>query len=153
LKYREKDNPDALPWDEIQKANYPTIPPSFESNLVKQKSAERVTASPIFNAIKESSALTEKMNQRFYSMNLIKYRDEQKKIRDSFKKIDEAAKSITKLQVNFLPIDSTKLSVDQDKFERRKQWISNIAKDVYINESTHIVSDMIGQSVLVRKSA
>ncbi len=86
-------------------------------------------------------------------MNLIKYRDEQKKIRDSFKKIDEAAKSITKLQVNFLPIDSTKLSVDQDKFERRKQWISNIAKDVYINESTHIVSDMIGQSVLVRKSA
>jgi hypothetical protein len=52
-----------------------------------------------------------------------------------------------------LPIDSTKLSVDQDKFERRKQWISNIAKDVYINESTHIVSDMIGQSVLVRKSA
>lgn len=153
LKYREKDNPDALPWDEIQKANYPTITPSFESNLVKQKSAERVTASPIFNAIKESSALTEKMNQRFYSMNLIKYRDEQKKIRDSFKKIDEAAKSITKLQVNFLPIDSTKLSVDQDKFERRKQWISNIAKDVYINESTHIVSDMIGQSVLVRKSA
>ena len=25
LKYREKDNPDALPWDEIQKANYAPI--------------------------------------------------------------------------------------------------------------------------------
>jgi hypothetical protein len=52
-----------------------------------------------------------------------------------------------------MPTDSTRLSADQDKFERRKQWISNLSKDVYINETTQVVSDMIGQGVLVRKSA
>jgi carboxyl-terminal processing protease len=153
LKYREKDNPDALPWDEIQKAAYPMVGPTYEPNNVRQKSMERVAANPIFNAIKESSALTEKMNQRIYSLQLIKYRDEQKKIRDAYKKIDDAAKVINKLQVNILPSDSTRLSPDQDKFERRKQWITNISKDVYINETTQVVSDMIGQGVLVRKSA
>jgi carboxyl-terminal processing protease len=153
LKYREKDNPDALPWDEIQKAAYPMVGPTYDPNNVRQKSMERVAANPIFNAIKESSALTEKMNQRIYSLQLIKYRDEQKKIRDAYKKIDDAAKVINKLQVNILPSDSTRLSPDQDKFERRKQWITNISKDVYINETTQVVSDMIGQGVLVRKSA
>jgi len=153
LKYREKDNPDALPWDEIQKAAYPVFGPSYESNMVKQKSLERVSANPVFNAIKESSAWTEKMNQKLYSLNLVKYRAEQKQIRESFKKVDDAGKSISKLQVEMIPTDSTKLSTDQDKFERRKQWISNLSKDIYINESTQVVSDMISQGLLVRKSA
>jgi carboxyl-terminal processing protease len=153
LKYREKDNPDALPWDEVQKASYPILGSANETNMVRQKSLERVASNPIFNAIKESSAWTEKMNQRIYSLNLVKYRDEQKKIRDAYKKIDDATKAINKLQFNLIPTDSTRLSADQDKFERRKQWISNLSKDVYINETTQVVSDMIGQGVLVRKSA
>ncbi len=153
LKYREKDNPGALPWDEIQKAAYPMFGPNYESNMVKQKSIERVSANPVFNAIKESSAWTEKMNQKLYSLNLVKYRAEQKQIRESFKKVDDAGKSISKLQVEMIPIDSTKLSIDQDKFERRKQWINNLSKDIYINESTQVVSDMISQGLLVRKSA
>jgi len=93
------------------------------------------------------------MNQKLYSLNLVKYRAEQKQIRDSFKKVDDAGKSISKLQVEMIPTDSTKLSVDQDKFERRKQWINNLSKDIYINESTQVVSDMISQGLLVRKSA
>ena len=151
LKYREKDNPDALPWDEIQKANYPVFGPDYESALVMQRSAERVNANPIFNAIKESTALTEKLNQKVYSLQLVKYRNEQKKIRDTFKKIDEAAKNLNKLQVNLLASDSTKLSSDQDKLERRKQWITNVSKDVYINEPTHVVSDMIRKVMLAQK--
>lgn len=151
LKYREKDNPDALPWDEIQKASYPIFGPAYEAELVKQRSLDRVNANPIFNAIKESSAFTEKLNDKVYSLQLMKYRDEQKKIRESFKKIDEAAKNLNKLQVGLLNADSTKLSADQDKLERRKQWITNLSKDVYVNETTHIVSDMIRQFMLVRR--
>lgn len=37
LKYREKDNPDALPWDEIQKASYPIVGSANETNMVRQK--------------------------------------------------------------------------------------------------------------------
>lgn len=153
MKYREKDNPDALPWDEIPKANYPMFRINYDSALVKQKSKERVAANSIFNAIKENSAWTEKMNQRLFSLNLVKYRAEQKKIRESFKKIDDAAKTLSKLQVDLLPSDSLKLSIDKDKLERRKQWINNLSKDLYINESTKVVSDMIRLDMLVRKSA
>jgi carboxyl-terminal processing protease len=153
LKYREKDNPDALPWDEIQKASYPMFGPDYEAAFVQQRSAERVNTNPIFNAIKESTAWMEKLNQKVYSLQLVKYREEQRKIRDSFKKIDEANKKLSKLQVNLLQADSIKLSADQDKLERRKQWIGNVSKDVYINETLQVVLDMIRQVMLVKKSA
>jgi len=153
LKYREKDNPDALPWDEIQKASYPMFGPDYEAAFVQQRSAERVNTNPIFNAIKESTAWMEKLNQKVYSLQLVKYREEQRKIRDSFKKIDEANKKLSKLQVNLLQADSIKLSADQDKLERRKQWIGNVSKDVYINETSQVVLDMIRQVMLVKKSA
>jgi hypothetical protein len=52
-----------------------------------------------------------------------------------------------------LQADSLKLSTDQDKLERRKQWIGNVSKDVYINETSQVVLDMIRQVMLVKKSA
>ncbi len=149
LKYREKDNPDALPWDEIQKAFYAKLMPSYDLELIKRKSYERINAHPTFNAIKASSLLLEKANEKVYSLELSKYREEQKQLRDSFKKIDEASKKLSPLQVSMLAIDEKRLSQDNDKMERRKQWVSSLSKDIYVKETTNVVSDMIRQGLLV----
>jgi carboxyl-terminal processing protease len=77
LKYREKDNPDAMPWDEIQKASYVKSSPNFDLELVKQKSAKRVQENASFNAINEIGKLIEKSNLKTYSLNFTKYKDEQ----------------------------------------------------------------------------
>lgn len=150
LKYREKDNPDALPWDEIPRAFYTRVSPSYDMDFVKQTSSTRVAANPTFNAIKESSMLMEKTNERVYSLQLNKYRDGQKILRDSFKKIDEANKGAKKLDVSILVADEKKLSSDNDKLERRKQWVGNLSKDIYINETCQIITDMIRQVSLVK---
>ena len=150
LKYREKDNPDALPWDEIQKAFYNKTVPNFDLESVKRRSMERVDAHPAFNAIKASSLLIEKSNEKLYSLELSAYRDEQKKIRDAFKKIDESNKELKPLQVKMLDADEKRLSSDNDKLERRKQWVGYLTKDIYVNETSQIVSDMIKQGVLVK---
>ncbi len=152
LKYREKDNPDALPWDEIPRAFYTKIVPGYDIEYVRQSSQTRVAANPTFNAIKESSVLMEKNNERVYSLQLNKYRESQKSLRDSFKKIDESNKNTKKLEVSILEMDAKKLSSDNDKLERRKQWVSNLSKDIYISEACNIISDMIRQLVLVRAS-
>ena len=149
LKYREKDNPDALPWDEIQKAFYSKVIPSYDLELVKRNSLERIAAHPTFNAIKASSVLLEKANEKVYSLQLSKYREEQKQLRDSFKKIDEASKNLKPLQVNMLETDEKRLSADNDKMERRKQWIGALSKDIYVQETSKVVSDMIRQGLLV----
>jgi carboxyl-terminal processing protease len=150
LKYREKDNPDALPWDEIQKAFYTRSVPAFDLESVKRKSAERVDAHPTFNAIKASSILIEKSNEKVYSLQLTKYREEQKMIRDSFKKIDESNKDLKALQVKMLEVDEKRLSTDNDKLERRKQWLGYLSKDIYVQETSLVIADMIRQGVLVK---
>lgn len=149
LKYREKDNPDALPWDEIQKAFYAKIMPTYDLELIKRKSYERINEHPTFNAIKASSLLLEKANEKVFSLQLSKYRNEQKDLRDSFKKIDEASKDLKSLQVNMLQVDEKRLAADNDKIERRKQWINSLSKDIYVKETTQVVADMIRQGFLV----
>ena len=149
LKYREKDNPDALPWDEIPRAFYNRISPGYDLEYVKRTSATRVAANPTFNAIKESSSLMETASQRVYSLQLNKYREGQKSLRESFKKIEEMNKTTKVMEVKMLDLDQKKLSADNDKLERRKQWIGNLSKDIYINETCQIISDMIRQVVLV----
>jgi carboxyl-terminal processing protease len=150
LKYREKDNPDALPWDEIQKAPYVRILPTYDLEMVKQHSLERVQSNSSFNAIQEIAKLVEKSNEKVYSLQLTKYREEQKVMRDAFKRIDEMNKTQKVLDVAMLGVDEKRLSADNDKLARRKQWISILSKDVYINETCQIIADMIKQENLVK---
>ncbi len=150
LKYREKDNPDALPWDEISKAYYIHSTPSYDLDVVKQKSLQRVESNTSFKAIKETSLLIEKSNEKVYSLQLSKYREDQKNMRDAFKKIDQMSKDSKPLKVDMLALDAAKLATDNDKLERRKQWVGNLSKDIYINETCMIISDMLKQVLLVK---
>jgi carboxyl-terminal processing protease len=150
LKYREKDNPDALQWDEIQRAYYTRSTPSYDLDLVKRKSESRINTNSTFNAIKDVSLLMEKSNEKVYSLQLEKYRAEQKKIREAFKKIDETNKQQKALDVKMMEYDTKRLSQDSDKLERRKQWITNLSKDIYIKETSNVITDMISQGLLVK---
>ena len=64
LKYREKDNPDALPWDEIQKATYNQSKLYYDPNVVKSAAENRVNTSPSFVTIKETSQALAKINDK-----------------------------------------------------------------------------------------
>jgi carboxyl-terminal processing protease len=150
LKYREKDNPDALPWDEIQKAAYNPSKAWYDRNSVLQTSGQRISSSPSFNAIKETAAKLEKMNDKVYSLNLVKYKAEQKELRAAIKKIDEINKVADSLGLSMLPSDEARLAEDKDKLERRKQWIKMLSKDIYLEESVRIMDDMIKQTALAK---
>ncbi|MEY4660457.1 MAG: hypothetical protein RLZZ42_409, partial [Bacteroidota bacterium] len=123
LKYREKDNPDALPWDEIQRAFYTRITPAFDLETIKRRSISRITQDSSFSAVKQVSDMIEKSNQKIYSLKMDVYRNEQKQMRETFKKLDEFNKNNKGLNIQMLDSDQKRLSADNDKLERRKQWI------------------------------
>jgi carboxyl-terminal processing protease len=150
LKYREKDNPDALPWDEIQKASYSPAKTWYDRSAVLQTSGQRINTSTSFNTIKETVAKLEKMNDKVYSLNLAKYKAEQKEIRSAIKRIDEINKTADSLGLVMLPSDEKRLAEDNDKLERRKQWIKMLSKDIYLDESVRIMDDMIKQTALAK---
>ena len=152
LKYREKDNPDALPWDEIQKASYSPVHDIFNLAEVRQSSLARIQSNPSFKAIQESVALLEKDNRGEYSLNITKFREEQTRIREAVRKIEELNKTQQALNIKLIPQDEKRLSADSDKLERRVQWTKNLSKDIYLGETVNIVNDMITHRAVALKN-
>lgn len=151
LKYREKDNPDALPWDEIEKASFVPAKTWYDIPLVVQKEKDRINNSTTFNTIRDAVAQLEKINDKVYSLHLEKYKAEQREIKTIIKKIEEVNKVTNELSLSILPIDEKRLAEDNDKLERRKQWTKSLGKDIYLKESVEIIKNIINQTAFVKQ--
>ena len=146
---REKNNPDALPWDEIQKADYHNWRYSLDLSPIKQASNARINTNPSFNVIKQNAQWLSKQNDKEYTLNYKKYQEEQKEIRNRVKQIDSLNKVPNEIDVEALGDDLKKLQYDEGKTERFKQWIKNLRSDIYLDESVKVINDMIVQNNLV----
>ena len=148
-KIREKDNPDALPWDEIQKADYNTWKYAYDLTAIKSASDTRIKNSTAFTTISKDAEFLNKQNDNSYSLNLEKYRQEQKELKATYKQIESVAKLPVELKIESLPQDSVKYAVDSDKAERYKQWLKNLKTDIYLDEAVKVVDDMVATKNLV----
>jgi carboxyl-terminal processing protease len=152
LKFREKESVSAMPWDEIPKANI-NASSNFGFNDVIKNSNKRVEANPVFNAIKTNTVLLDKTNDKEYSLNLLTYREEQKKLKDINKNMDDQLKVRDSLQVSYLKADEEKfLKVAADKLENNKRFLQFESKDIYINEAVKVVLDMINTKTIALKN-
>lgn len=146
---REKNNPDALPWDEIQRADYHNWRYSLDLSPIKQASNARISANPSFNIIRQNAQWLSQQNDKQYTLNYKKYQEEQKEIRNKVKQIDSLNKAPNEINVEPLEEDLKKLQYDEGKTERFKQWIKNLRTDIYLDESVKVINDMIVQNNLV----
>ena len=146
---REKNNPDALPWDEIQKADYRNWRYSLDLNPIKQASNSRISSNNSFNLIRDNSEWLSKVNDKTYTLNLKKYLAEQREVKNRVKQIDSLSKMPEELPVEAMNDDLKRMEYDQGKSERFKQWIKNLRTDIYLDESVKVINDMIVQNNLV----
>ncbi|HEX8675609.1 MAG TPA: carboxy terminal-processing peptidase, partial [Segetibacter sp.] len=143
LKFREKDNDNAMPYDEIEKANYSKWPAQYDINAIKAKSEQRIKNNTNFNLINKNAMWLSTQNDKTYSLNIDKYREEQKAIKTTVKQNDSLAKLTNELPFAGLKSDTTKYNnVDKDKGERYKTWLKNLKSDIYINEAANVLQDM-----------
>jgi carboxyl-terminal processing protease len=151
LKIREKDNPLSLKYDEIGKASIKEWNVGYNREAIKQLATSRVTSDTAFTKISEASVFVAKQNERVYSLQLDKYRAEQKEIRDAIKSIENLTKLKTPLPMSFLKQDESRyFSQDKDKTERYKNWLTNISKDVYVDQAVKVIKDMVTQQNLAK---
>jgi len=150
-KIREKDNPDALPWDEIQKADYTPWKYAYDMNVIKGMSSERLKNSQAFNLIRSDAEWLSKENDKVFPLNLQKYQEEQKQIKATIKQIETLSKlpGATELNVQALPQDAHKYDGDKDKGDRFQQWLKDKKTDIYLGEAVNVLDDMITQKNLV----
>lgn len=145
LKFREKDDPDALPWDEISKATIKNWNPGYEVSTLQKLSDARLKNNEAFRLIKQNTEWLAKQNDKEYPLKLEKYQKEQKTIRTTIRQIESLKKLEKDMEITPLPQDSSKFSYDKGKQERFDQWINNLKKDIYIDQASRITSDMVTQ--------
>ena len=146
LKIREKDNPYSLPYDEIGKAAFQSWKPGYSLDAIKKTAASRIAGDTTFQRIADASVFVAKQNDKVYSLQLNKYREEQKEIRNAVKSIENLTKLKTPLPVTFMKQDESRfVSADKDKNERYKQWMAAVSKDVYVDQAVKVIKDMVTQ--------
>jgi carboxyl-terminal processing protease len=154
LKIREKDNPNALPYDEINKANYAMWQPGFNLQTVENFAKARVANDSVFRLIKIQTDILEKQDDKEYPLEINQFKKEQKITRDAVKKIESLIKLDKNMQVSFLPQDQDRyISADKDKTERYKQWLNNVGKDLYVDQAVKVINDMVTQQNLAKAGA
>ena len=152
LKVREKDDPDALPWDEINKAPYANWSPGYDLKTIQQLSNQRLDNDNTFKLIAESTEWLSKQNDKQYSLNLDKYRQEQKMIRTTIKQMELLLKlnSTNQIDVTALPAETNRWANDKNKQERFALWLKGLREDIYLDQAIKVMNDMIGQQNLVK---
>ena len=150
-KIREKDNPDALPWDEIPKADFTPWKYAYDMNVIEGMSNERLKNNNAFNLIRSDAEWLSKENDKVFPLNLKKYQDEQKQIKATIKQVETLSKlpATNELSVQSLPQDAHKYDDDKDKAERFQQWLKDKRTDIYLGEAVNVLDNMIAQKNLV----
>lgn len=143
LKIREKDVPNALQWDEVKKADYKVWQPAYDLSAVKGIAIQRINSDSVFQQIKQKSVVIAKQNEKEYSLQSDKFRQDQKQMRETMKQIEKLVKLEKPMDVAFLKQDEGKYySADKDKTERYKQWLGNLGKDRYVDQAVKVINDI-----------
>jgi carboxyl-terminal processing protease len=150
-KIREKDNPDALPWDEIAKADYTPWKYAYDLKTLEGLSADRMKSNSAFSQIRHDEEWLSSIQDKVYPLSLAKYRDEQKQLKATVKQIEALSKlpAGSELNVGALPQDLHKYDEDKNKADRFQQWLKDRKSDVWLGEAVNVVDDMISEKNLV----
>jgi len=154
LKLRERDNENALKYDEISKANYSMWQPGYNFQTIRNLANSRIANDSVFRLIKLETDILAKQDDREYPLEINQFRKEQKITRDAVKRIEKLVKLDQSMQVSYLKQDESRYnSADKDKTERYKQWLTNLGKDIYVDEAVRVINDIVVQQNLAKGKA
>jgi len=153
LKFRERDNENALPWDEVSKASYKIWNGGYDLNTIKNLSNARIAKTPAFQKIKQNTEWLSKQGDREYPLQLERFKKEQSQIKAAVREIDSLLKLNTELNMSFLKQDADRYAQDKAKEERYNQWLRQLRKDIYLDQAVKVIGDINNQRNLVKGQA
>ena len=150
LKFREKDNTAALPWDEIAKSEYKPWTSTISNDVVVKYSDAEIAKNATFNKIKASIEWLEKYSDKAYPLNLTKYRKEQKELKVKQKELEDLFKLNKDLNVKNIQADMTTINSAKEKIDKNTAWLKRVSGDIYIDETVKVMNSMILQSATAK---
>lgn len=144
LKLRERDQPTALAWDQLQKANYAEYNSGINWSNIATSAKTRIEQNISFSTIAKNALWLKDNSEKNYSLNLKEYQQEQIELKNKVRLDDSVGKLKTPMNIQPVSSDSAKYysNADTAKGLRYQQWLKNIQKDIYINETVNIIGDI-----------
>lgn len=151
LNIGEKEYEHPLEWSEINKLNYnQNVFVVDNLDQIKSLSKGRTDTSIIFKLLEENAMRLKKREEMtVVSLNLDIYRKEEKNRDLESDKFNSLNNRITKL----VPSPSAEFTDNEKSLtsesllkQRQEEWFRSIRKDVYLEECSHILQDMIKTS-------
>lgn len=145
-KFREKDNPTSLSWDEIAKVDYKPWISTYSTDAVAATANDQVKSNATFIRMREKIDSIDLEKDRAHSLNLDSFRTAQKQLKARYKQLDELVKLRNQLNVKNIEADNTALTANKEKAEKNKRFLNTIKEDIYIDEAVKVTNKMIIQS-------
>lgn len=152
LKIREKDNPNALKYDQIEKADYKTWTSTYSEQSIVNAANDEVNKSTTFGKIKTNVQWLEKNADREYSLNITQYKQDQKELRDVYKQVEELYKLPKPLDVKNIAADTVAINKTKEKIDRNKDFVKKIGTDIYVDETVKVLNKMIVQTNIAKNN-
>ena len=146
LKFREKDNPSALAWDEIEKAEYKPWTSTYSSSTVVNTVNDDLKKNATFSKIKSDIDWLEKYSDKEYSLNIVKYKEEQQQLKATYKDLEDLNKLTKEMKVKNVEVDMAAINAAKEKVEKNTAWLKKLSTDIYIDETVKVMNNMINQS-------
>jgi carboxyl-terminal processing protease len=143
-KSREKDAPNALPWDEIAKAPFNKWAAAPDVLEVQSKYQQKLDNDSTFQQIRKNAQWLSEVNDKKVSLYLPEYQERQKQIRNTVKQNETLQTLTDSMNVSFMSADQVRVDkMDKDKNERFMKWLQGLKTDKYLLETTKILDELI----------
>ena len=143
VKMGERDIENAMPWDKIDAAPYKLWDRQGNFNQAIANSKQRLSTSPQFQLIEENAKwINDRSKENVYSLELEKFKSEQKHIEETAKKFKSIIDYKNDLVFTSLPYEQAMISKDISLKEKRERWHENLSKDIYVEEAINVLSDL-----------
>lgn len=150
-KFREKDNPAALKWDEISRADYSTWSSTATDPSFVAGAKQSLSTNTTFNKIKANVDWLEQNSKKSFSLNINKFKQDQKKLRDVRTQMEELYKLPNPLNIQNPVADTATVSAAKDKKDSNEKWLKALSKDIYVDETVKVLEMMIAETNLAKK--
>jgi carboxyl-terminal processing protease len=141
---KEYDNP--LTWTEIEATKFGQSVVLLENkNKIIENSKQRLAKNNDFNLILDRALkLKKERDESKYPLKLNSYRAMIDKRKEDGKKYENIMKNdIANLEISNLSVDLPKINVDESNKAKNDEFIKDLKKDIYLEETMFIIRDMI----------
>lgn len=139
----EKEMEYPLEWSQIAAVDFKPWSTTYDLSKIVKKSYARTSSDESFLSVNQNAErLKAQRDKTIQSLNLEKFKKEQKEIADAAKQIESQLDKPMKIEIKTPKMNLLSISSDSLKQVRNETWIKGLSKDILIKEAMNVLEDI-----------